>query len=389
MKLFEERLPKNWKWNDLGNLCDFVSGVTFDRTETVASPMEGFLPILRAGHIGDALNITDDLVWVPASRVSDVQLLRVGDIAMCMSSGSPAIVGKSAVVDKPFTGSMGAFCSIIRPKNPDQQKFVAYWLKSEGFWQWRDGQARGINIQNLRASQLKHIKIPRPPLAEQKRIAAILEKADRLRRLRRYAHEVSDGYLQAVFLEMFGDPVTNPRGWKIKPLGEVVKNLDSRRIPIKESDRASMQGSYPYYGATGIIDHLNDFIFDETMLLIAEDGKNLLHRNKPIAFMAYGKYWVNNHAHVVKGNGQAELLYLMASLNYRDISKFVTGIDQFKLNRSNLDIIPVQIPSLPLQQKFTQIVHKHERLRAQQREAERQAEHLFQTLLQRAFWGEI
>jgi type I restriction enzyme S subunit len=131
------------------------------------------------------------------------------------------------------------------------------------------------------------------------------------------------------------------------------------------------------------------YIFDETALLIAEDGKNLLKRSKPIAFMACGKYWVNNHAHIVTGIGQVDLDYLGASLDCRDISDFVTGIDQWKLTRANLDRIPIQIPPLSLQQRFSQIVQKLERLRAQQREAERQAEHLFGSLLGRAFRGEI
>jgi type I restriction enzyme S subunit len=206
--------------------------------------------------------------------------------------------------------------------------------------------------------------IPLPPLDEQKRIAAILSKADRLRRLRRYARELSDGYLGSVFLGMFGDPVSNPMGWKVKCLGDVVENHDARRIPLKESERAKRQGAYPYYGATGIIDYIDDFIFDETTLLIAEDGKNLLKRSKPIAFVAYGKYWVNNHAHVVAGIGLVDLDYLGGSLNNRDISSFVTGIDQWKLTRANLDRILVQVPPLPLQQKYAEAVQKFERLRA-------------------------
>ena len=85
--------------------------------------------------------------------------------------------------------------------------------------------------------------------------------------------------MQSVFLEMFGDPVTNPMGWDIEKIKDIVINHDSKRIPLKESDRAKRQGKYPYYGATGIIDYLDDYIFDFETLLIAEDGKNLLKRN--------------------------------------------------------------------------------------------------------------
>jgi type I restriction enzyme S subunit len=88
------------------------------------------------------------------------------------------------------------------------------------------------------------------------------------------------------------------KGWQLTTLDRIATNLDSRRIPITKAVRAS--GEYPYYGASGIVDHVADFIFDEVTLLVSEDGANLLARTSPIAFPASGKYWVNNHAHVLK-----------------------------------------------------------------------------------------
>lgn len=88
------------------------------------------------------------------------------------------------------------------------------------------------------------------------------------------------------------------KGWQLTTLDRIATNLESRRIPITKAVRAS--GEYPYYGASGIVDHVADFIFDEVTLLVSEDGANLLARTSPIAFPASGKYWVNNHAHVLK-----------------------------------------------------------------------------------------
>ena len=91
-----------------------------------------------------------------------------------------------------------------------------------------------------------------------------------------------------------------PNDWDVKPLGNVVDFLDGKRKPIKDSDRAKMRGQYPYYGASGIVDWVDDYIFNDDILLISEDGANLLARVTPIAFSVSGKCWVNNHAHVLK-----------------------------------------------------------------------------------------
>ena len=368
----------------LGEVCDFVRGVSFDGDDAIDVSKEGYVPILRAGNIGDELYIQDDLVWVPEKRVSKEQYFQIGDIAICMASGSPAVLGKTAQLKENFMGSVGAFCGIIRPTKADPN-YIAYWLKSPTFMAWRDSQANGVNIQNLRPNEVREIEIPLPPLTEQKRIASLLACADRLRQLRRTAHELDNTIIRSVFLEMFGDPVSNSMGWEVETIQDVVINHDSKRIPLEESVRAKRQGIYPYYGATGIIDYLDDYIFDQDMLLIAEDGKNLLNRTKPIAFMATGKYWVNNHSHVVSSAGQVNLRYLETALNIRDISSYVTGIDQFKLNRANLDIIPLQIPPLSLQEEFAGVVVRVESLRGRMGESARQVEGLFESLLAESF----
>jgi type I restriction enzyme S subunit len=158
----------------LAEVVDFIRGVSFDKADASYDPIDGHIPILRAGNIGDELTLDDDLVWVPPTRVDQVQMLQVGDLAICMSSGSPAVVGKTAQLRQPWRGSVGAFCGIIRARPVVHAGFLGYWFRSDSFRAWRDEQARGANIQNLRFSELGELEIPLPPLAEQERIAACL-----------------------------------------------------------------------------------------------------------------------------------------------------------------------------------------------------------------------
>ena len=108
---------------------------------------------------------------------------------------------------------------------------------------------------------------------------------------------------------------TLPDGWTWSNIKDITINHDGKRIPVKAKDREKMQGYYPYYGATGIIDHVNDYIFDGEFLLIGEDGANLFSRSKPTAFVANGKFWVNNHAHVIDGLKEELLLYICLHIN--------------------------------------------------------------------------
>ena len=134
-----------------------------------------------------------------------------------------------------------------------------------------------------------------------------------------------------------------PPGWVWTCLGDVTANHDSRRIPLKQTDRADRHGPYAYYGASGIIDHIDGYIFDGHYLLLAEDGANLLSRSTPIAFEAGGRFWVNNHAHVLTTHGNIPLRYLEHQLNATDLSFHVTGTAQPKLTQKNMNLIPVAL----------------------------------------------
>lgn len=124
-------------------------------------------------------------------------------------------------------------------------------------------------------------------------------------------------------------------------LGDLIVNHDSKRIPLSARQRENIEKKYPYYGAQGIIDYVDDYLFDGEYLLIAEDGENLRSRKQPIAAIVSGKFWVNNHAHVVSSNQLSNLAFLCLWLNFSDISEYITGSAQPKLNQSNMNLIPL------------------------------------------------
>lgn len=128
-----------------------------------------------------------------------------------------------------------------------------------------------------------------------------------------------------------------------KTLGELAENLDAKRKPITSGLRET--GSIPYYGASGIVDYVKDYIFDGDFLLVSEDGANLLARNTPIAFSISGKAWVNNHAHVLRFNSYAERRYIEYYLNSIDLTPYISGAAQPKLNKKNLECISIPNPS--------------------------------------------
>jgi len=132
--------------------------------------------------------------------------------------------------------------------------------------------------------------------------------------------------------------------WIEMSFGDLTENFDSHRVPVKESNRES--GPYPYYGASGIVDYVSDYIFEGEYLLIAEDGENLRSRRTPFAFLADGRFWVNNHAHIVRGNSLADTKFLLYALLNTDISGFLTGSTIPKLTQGNMNRIPILTPSL-------------------------------------------
>ncbi len=144
------------------------------------------------------------------------------------------------------------------------------------------------------------------------------------------------------------------KGWEIKTLDQISDNLDSKRVPITKNVRNT--GTYPYYGASGIVDYVADYIFDDDLLLVSEDGANLLARTNPIAFSITGKSWVNNHAHILRFKNQGVQKFVEFYLNSIKLDDYVSGMAQPKLNQKMLNSIPIPYPPLPEQHRIVTIL---------------------------------
>jgi type I restriction enzyme S subunit len=217
--------------------------------------------------------------------------------------------------------------------------------------------ARAHGSLQVNDEDLMAVPIPLPKgvqsLAEQQKIADCLSSLDELISLEAQRLDALKAHKKGMMQRLFpGEGETVPRlrfpefrdagEWEIQTLPALAENLDNRRTPITESNR--IKGNIPYYGASGVVDYINDFIFNEDLLCISEDGANLVARTTPIAFAISGKTWVNNHAHVLKFERRSIQNMVENYLNSISLEDYLTGMAQPKLNRAMLDTIPVPIP---------------------------------------------
>ena len=144
--------------------------------------------------------------------------------------------------------------------------------------------------------------------------------------------------------------------FELRKLGDLIEIYNNKRVPLSAKQREGLEKIYPYYGAQGIVDYVDDYIFDGKYILIAEDGENLKSNNKSICTLATGKYWVNNHAHIIKGNDETNTDFLYYKLNSISFAPYITGSAQPKLNKENLLNIELYVPSKEYQDKIAKVL---------------------------------
>lgn len=238
-----------------------------------------------------------------------------------------------------------------------RNNYHGHWLRK-----YIEVGARAHGALSVDIKHLWSMPLALPGFKEQQKIAECLSSIDELidaesRKLKALA-KYKKGLMQKLFpvegktLPEWRFPEFRGKNeWRIKPLGKICTNYDSRRIPITKKDR--VRGKIPYIGASGVIDYINDFIFDEDLLCVSEDGANLVARTYPIAFSISGKTWVNNHAHVLKFAHKYIQNIVESYLNMINLQDFLTGMAQPKLNRAKLDIIPIPLPEEEEQEKIS------------------------------------
>ena len=236
-------------------------------------------------------------------------------------------------------------------------KFAFYYLKS-AFKQFILMKAVSATVVSIRKPMIEGFPIPIPPLPVQEEIVRILDtftelqaelQAELQKRLQQY------NYYRDNLLSFEGRTDVE---WK--KLGELGHNLDRKRKPITAGKREA--GNIPYYGASGIVDYVKDYIFDGDYLLVSEDGANLLTRTYPIAFSISGKNWVNNHAHIIEFVERATRKYVEYYLNSIDLSSWISAGAQPKLTQDNLNKIPIPVPPLSEQQRIVDILDRFDAL---------------------------
>ena len=360
-----------------------------DWIESKDQSAEG-IRLIQTGNIGIGTYLDKDnrAKFISEETFNELKCTEVfeGDILI---SRLPSPVGRACLVPKLDGRAITAVdCTILRvDRDICIPKYFVYYTMSDMYLNQIDRFVVGTTRARISRKNLEGIKIFLPEISKQKKIVEVLDKAQELIDKRKEQIEALDELVKSKFIEMFGDPVKNPMRWKVSFISELCENLDKMRIPITSNSRVS--GNIPYYGASGIVDYVQDYIFDETLLLVSEDGANLLARVTPIAFEVNGKSWVNNHAHVLRFKNYALQKYIEYAINLQDISQYITGTTQPKLNQAALNKFKVPVPSNEKLNEFLSIVNQLDKLKSQMETSLKELEDNFNSIMQKAFKGEL
>jgi type I restriction enzyme S subunit len=390
---------KSWPTKPLTEVAAVIRGVSFDKSQVSSEPRKNSVPVLRAGNIQESLLTDSDLVYVSDEQVNEEQRMRRGDLAICMSSGSPAIVGKTAYLATDWNGSVGAFCAIIRFNDKLHHRFASYWFRSPAFTQWRDNNAKGANIQNLRRTELETLSIPVPPMAEQEQIVKLLDEADDLRNLRGQADQRTSALIPALFHQMFGDMGDAECRWPKERLGQLATieaTLVDPRLEVYQDlphigpDRIERDTGKLFPTKTAREDALISakFLFDESEVLYSKIRPNLRKAALPTCrgLCSADMYPIRPGPQLLREFLWAYLLTDHFTDRAVDLS---ARVNMPKLNRVQLDSIDAPVPPLPLQKEFAQRVTEIRELEAGQATSRIRLHALFQSMLHRAFNGEL
>ncbi|MBI4369079.1 MAG: restriction endonuclease subunit S [Elusimicrobia bacterium] len=378
--LEKRKLPAGWRWVRLGEICEIIAGQSPPGSTYRKTP-EG-LPFFQ-GKADFGRKHPVARTWC----IAPTKIASAGDILISVR----APVGPTNIADQECC--IGRGLAAIRPGNQADRDFVLATLKLYESNIVELGS--GSTFSAIKREHLEFFEVPLPPLAEQKRIVAILNEQMAAVEKARTAAEAqlqTAKTLPAAYLrEVFNSP--EAQKWPKKSFGDLVDNFDGKRVPVKVEDRRTKKGPFPYYGASGIIDYVDSYLFEGEYLLIGEDGANLVMRSSPIAFKATGKFWVNNHAHVVRPRNGVSIEYLIYFFAATDLKPYVTGAAQPKLTQRDLNAIQIPVSSPEVHQyflvKLSEKIDAAEKLKNQMDEQLAAITGLPSALLRKAFDGEL
>jgi type I restriction enzyme, S subunit len=347
----------------------------------------GYTASSSAEQVGPKfLRITDivpDLIdWerVPYCEIAPKQrgkyLLRHGDIVVARTG---ATTGYAKLLKHPPEAVFASYLVRLQVKEGIDANYIGAIVQSDAYKQFIATNIGGAAQPNANAQVLTSYPLRLPPLAKQSRIASILSAYDDLienntRRIaileemgRRIYEEWFErfrfpGHDGVRMVESELGPV--PEDWRITSLGDVAENHDRRRKPLSKMQRENFKGPYPYYGAAKIFDYVREYIFDGQFVLLAEDGSVETSDGFPVLQLTDGKFWANNHTHILRGTSEASTEFLYLKLERFPIRGYITGAAQPKLTQANINRIPLLLPTKELMRQFTDLIQPLFQLRA-------------------------
>jgi len=340
-------IPMDW---DVKNLLDnftLKARIGWQGLTTEEYLSTGDYGLVTGTDFRDGYIDWDNCVYVEKIRyVQDKNIqLKLNDVLVTKDG----TIGKVAFVNKlpnPTTLNSGIF--VVRPKNPNiDERFFYYILMSSYFDMFLSRITAGSTITHLYQKDFSTFNFILPPRSEQTAIANVLSDTDAyiisLEKLIEKKRQIKEGAMQELL---------KPKdGWELKKLGDIALILDNLRKPLNDSERLKMKGDIPYCGANNIVDYVNDYVIDDDIILMAEDGGNFdQYKTRPIAYRMSGKCWVNNHAHIVKSRPEIDQNFLFYSVVHKNILDYINGGTRAKLNKGELVNIEINIPPNKKQQ---------------------------------------
>ena len=396
-----------WKWKKLGEVCEIHGRIGWQGLTRKEYRSSGDYLLITGINFTDNNTVDyESCVYVDKERYVQDQYIQVRENDLLITKDGT--LGKLALIaempPKPATLNGGLFV-IRNPDNKIYPKFLMYVMKSEPFRKMIRKSITGSTVPHLTQNMLVNFPIPIPSLSEQRSIVKqVDEKLTKIEKIKTNA-ETNLKNAKELFettLEKELNPPSRhserseessadlPSGWEWKALDEFSTNLDAKRKPVTKKNRVN--GNYPYYGASGIVDYVDSYIYDGKYLLISEDGANLVARSTPIAFIAEGKFWVNNHAHIIETANEATLQYLVYFFENLDLSPYVKGMAQPKLSQDSLYKIPIPLPPLSVQKEIVARLDKLsenvKRLEANYKQIIANCDELKKSILKKTFEGD-
>lgn len=240
-------------------------------------------------------------------------------------------------------------------------EYLMMWFRRPEFDRYARFKSHGSAREIFSWEEMCDVELPIPPIDQQRKLVAEYNAFQQRIKLNEQLIVKLEETAQTIYRKMFVDGIDKnnlPEGWRMGTLGEIANILDCKRKPLSAEQRALIKGEYPYFGAMSIIDYIDDYIFDGVYLLFAEDGYVTDKNGHPNLQYVYGKFWLNNHAHIMQGNDIASTEYLYLALKQTVVTDLVTGAAQPKINQENMVNIPIIVPNQGVMEQFNRVI-KH------------------------------